>query len=247
MLSLKTTKQISSSVGLLVLSVVMIVVTVSAQTEHRSKPTEVFVLATLHQFHADSGYYSFNKLSQIIREIGPDVICVELTAADIKSRRKQGTKIEYEKAVFPLADKYGYKLIPLEPDEPKFSTLVALNIESEKNLRIRNPDKAEAFTIYTDALYQHLFSVWTSPFDVNSASTDSHFEVKHEFQNAVYGDKQLAVWESWNGHFLDQVVKSARGSKKVLVLVGVEHAYWLRKALRKENTIRLREPATFLK
>ena len=215
----------------------------------KNKKAEVFVLATLHQFHGDSKYYSFDKLSQIIRDVRPDVICVELTSADIKSRRKQSTKVEYEKSVFPVADKYDYRLVPLEPDEPQFSTLVTLNIESERELRAATPGKAEAFSLYTDALYAHLFSVWQSPLDVNSRATDSHFEVKHNYQNALYGDKQKRVWEEWNGHFLDQILKTARSAenKKVLVLVGVEHAYWLRKALRKESDVRLREPSTFLK
>ena len=233
----------------LITSILLVALTITGQTGRKSKRAEVFVLATLHQFHADSKYYSFAKLSQIIKDVDPDIICVELTAADIKSRRKQGTKVEYEKSVFPLVDKYGYRVVPLEPDEPKFSQLVGLNVESEKDLRTNEPARALAFSLYTETLYKHLFSTWTSPIDVNSAVTDSHFEVKHNYQNAIYGEKQQKVWEGWNRHFLDQIMTTARSSngKRVLVLVGVEHAYWLRKELRGERTVKLREAASFLK
>ena len=234
----------------IVIGVLLITVApTTGQPIRNSKRAEIFVLATLHQFHADSNYYSFEKLSQIIKDVDPDIICVELTAADIKSRRKQGTKVEYEKSVFPLVDKYGYRVVPLEPDEPKFSQLVGLNVESEKDLRTNEPARALAFSLYTETLYKHLFSTWTSPIDVNSAVTDSHFEVKHNYQNAIYGEKQQKVWEGWNRHFLDQIMTAAGSSrgKKVLVLVGVEHAYWLRKELRGERTVKLREAASFLK
>lgn len=240
-------RQAISKLGIIIFAILLAIGPVSGQK--RTKKAEVFVLATLHQFHADSKYYSFDQLSQIIRDVRPDVICVELTGGDIKSRRKQSTKVEYEKSVFPVADKYNYQLVPLEPDEPKFSTLVSLNVESERELRTADAGKAEAFSLFTDGLYAHLFSVWRSPLDVNSSMTDSHFEVKHNYQNALYGDKQRRVWEEWNGHFLEQVLNTARSTdkKKVLVLVGVEHAYWLRKALRKQKGVHLREAPTFIK
>lgn len=239
-----------------IISVLYVVITAGSLAEaaysqrpRTSKKTTVYVLATLHQFHADSKTYSFEGLSAIIRSLRPDVICVELTPADLKSRKPQKTKQEYQKSVFPMAYRYGLEMVPLEPDEPLFSSLVSLNVQSDKRLRETSADKAAAFSIYNDALYGHLFSAWDSPLAVNSPATDAQFEVKHDFQNALYGPDQERVWREWNEHFLRKILETADRfkGKRVLVLVGVEHTYWLRHKLRERTGVSLVEPKTFLK
>src|SRR5689334_1026619 len=69
------------------------------------KKTEVIVLSTLHQFHEQSKYYSFAMLSELIEKLRPDVLAVELTPADLASRREQKVKQEYQRSVFPLAER----------------------------------------------------------------------------------------------------------------------------------------------
>ena len=229
-----------------------IIITVStssfSQTVKTSRKSEVFVLSTLHQFHGENKDYSFETLSQIIEKFNPDIICVELTAADLESRKKQQTKQEYNKTVFPLADKHKYELVSLEPSEPKFSELIKLIKDSETNLRENSPDKAEAFSIYSNNLYDYLFKFWDSPTAVNSAQTDAFFEVKHNFQNALYGEKQARGWEGWNQHFLNKILETAGKNvgKRILVTVGAEHAYWLRKKLRENKEVKFIEPSNFL-
>src|SRR5689334_20822180 len=71
------------------------------------KKTEVIVLSTLHQFHEQSKFYSFAALSQLIEKLRPDVLAVELTPADLASRKEQKVKQEYRRSVFPLADQRG--------------------------------------------------------------------------------------------------------------------------------------------
>lgn len=214
----------------------------------RSK-TEIFVLSTLHQFHEQNEGYSFQTLSQIIEKFNPDVIAVELTPSDLQSRKRQKTKLEYERSVFPLADKHKYKLVPLEPSEPTFSELVGLIRESEKSLREKSPEKAEAFDAFAESLYDYLFKFWNSPLAVNSSETDALFEVKHKFQNSIYGENQEKGWNGWNRHFLDRISEAAKDNKgkRMLVLVGAEHGYWLRKHLRDNPTVKLIEPQIVLK
>lgn len=215
----------------------------------KTRKTEVFILSTLHQFHTENKNYSFEKLSQIIENLKPDIIAVELTPSDLKSRREQKTKQEYQKSIFPVADKNKYQLVPLEPAEPKFSELVGLVRDSEMEIREKSPEKAEAFSIYSDKLYENLFRFWDSPMAVNSAQTDALLEVKHDFQNALYGEKQTRGWEGWNNNFLEKILETAKENpgKRIVVTVGVEHAYWLRKHLRDNKTISLLEPQKFLK
>lgn len=219
---------------------------VSAFSQNSKKP-EVFILSTLHQFHAQSKFYSFEKLSEIVEKFNPDLIAVELTRKDLETRKEQKTKQEYQKSIFPLAGKY--KLVPLEPAEPKFSELVNFIISANKELNEKSPEKAEAFSVYSDALYDYLFKKWDSPLSVNSGETDALFEVKHKFQETLFGEKEEKGWEGWNQHFLDVILETAKENpgKKILVTVGVEHGYWLRKHLKESAAVKLLKPEDVLK
>jgi len=211
--------------------------------------TEVFVLSAMHQYHGQDNTYTFGKLSEIVEGYRPDIIAVELTFADLNSRKEQKTKQEYQKSIFPAADKLKAKMVPMEPADPKFSELVGLIRASEAETRDQHPDAADAFSKYTDSLYDYLFGYWKSAAEVNSPRTDALFEVKHEFQNKVFGEKQERGWEGWNTHFLETILKAAKENpgKRIIVVVGAEHSYWLRKKLRMQDGIRLVEPDEILK
>jgi hypothetical protein len=223
--------------------------TAFSQSIKKPKKAEIFVLSTLHQFHAESRYYSFETLSQIIEKLRPDILAVELTPSDLANRREQKTKQEYQKSIFPLVDKHKYSTVPLEPSEPKFSELVSLIRDSEKTLREKSPAKAEAFSLYVETLYEYLFKTWDSPPAVNSTQTDAFFEIKHNYQNAVYDENQKIGWEGWNTHFLEKILEAAKNNpgKRIVVTVGAEHAYWLRKNLRENKSVACLEADSLLR
>ena len=202
---------------------------------------EVVVLATLHQSHDRVDGYSFSDLSQLILDIAPDVIAVELTQADIESRCEQPVKQECERSVFPLLGDHSFRLVPLEPDEPEFSDLVAKNRHSVEVVSQSDVERHEAFGDYVADLYSLLFELWDSPLSVNSSYTDAVFRGKHAVQGAVYGTEQAEAWEGWNSHFASVVLSTVGDghSSRLLVLVGVEHAYWLRERLSREPALRL--------
>jgi pheromone shutdown protein TraB len=212
-----------------------------AVSANGQKKTQVVVLSTLHQFHSTNTNYSFEALAKTIERIKPDVLAVELTAKDLESRREQKVKIEYANSVFPLLDKYKYKTVALEPNEPLYSELINLLKESNKENQEKFPQKVEAFSNYSNALYDYLFKYWTSIEAVNSSQTDALFEIKHNFQNSLFGEKEAKVWNDWNSYFLKQIKDSAAKNKgkRILVLVGAEHSYWLRKNLQNDPEINL--------
>ena len=204
---------------------------------------DVAVLATLHQLHGEVDYYTYDHLTALIGSFAPDILAVELTPSDLATRRPQPVKQEYQHSVYPLLDKLQCEVVPLEPSEPEYSEWVRLGREAVEELESRNPAAVEQFGQYVNALYGVLFEWWGSPLDVNAAETDRHFEVKHRYQNAVFGEKEERGWELWNQHFLAQILAVADRCPgcRMLVLVGVEHGYWLRKRLREQAGVRLVE------
>jgi len=197
---------------------------------------EIMVLSTLHQIHGEVSYYTYDHLSQIIESFSPDILAVELTPADLRARKQQHVKKEYQHSVYPLIDKLQPKVVPLEPSEPKFSELVQMGKQAREDLQKRSPAAMEQFAMYVTALYDVLFDWWRSPHDVNSAETDRHFEIKHRYQSALFGENEAKGWDLWNTHFLEQILveTTKNASGRMLVLVGVEHGYWLRKRLREQ-------------
>jgi hypothetical protein len=194
---------------------------------------EVIVLSTLHQMHERSATYSYQALSDIIEGLDPDVLAVELTAADLESRRDQPVKREYQNAVFPLLDRHHYPVVPLEPDQPRFDEIVDRFRAAQKDLREQKPSVAESFDLYTDSLFALLEEKGLSPGLINSKSTDALFEMKHRFQHEVFGPLDERAWNEWNQHFLQQILEAAgeNPGKRMVVLVGAEHSYWLKKHL----------------
>jgi len=210
--------------------------------------TEIMVLGTLHQLHGEVKYYTYEHLSMIIEKFSPDILAVELRPSDVENRTPQRIKQEYPKSVYPLLDKLKCKVIPLEPSEPEYSRLVELGRKPVEELQKNNPAAVEQFGLYVNALYEVLFEWWNTPIDVNSPETDRHFEIKHKYQHAVFGKDEERGWELWNQHFLDQILRASKDNPndRMLVLVGAEHTYWLRKKLRNQLGVELLDTPTVL-
>jgi hypothetical protein len=202
-----------------------------------TEPAEVVVLSTLHQLHAQTKGYSFEDLAAVIEQLRPDILAVELTPTDLASRRDQSNKQEYPRSVFPLLDKHDYRVVALEPGEPKYSDIVQMFRRGQTELREQSPEKAELFNVYVSTLFEYLSEYWESPATVNSQVSNMIFESKHRFQNEVFGPTESAAWEAWNQHFLEQIVEAAESSPgmRIVVLVGAEHAYWLRAHLQNDD------------
>jgi hypothetical protein len=218
---------------------------------HAAAPpaSEVIVLCTLHQLHEETPYYTYVDLSTEIERLHPDVLAVELTPADLKAKAEQKNKREYQNSVYPLLQRHNWTAVALEPEDPHRSELIGLLREAEESVRQASPQKDEAFQTYVDGFFKYLLSTWHSPADVNASWTDHLFAVKHRFQNTLYGSKEEQGWEGWNQHFLGQIVAAAKQNpgKRIVVLVGAEHGYWLREHLREQAGVDVLDTESLLR
>jgi hypothetical protein len=197
-------------------------------------PANVVVLDTLHQMHAEVPAYDNAALGRAIERLKPDVLCVELQPDDLTARPPEKTKQEYPSVIYPLIDRHHLRVYAMEPAEPLYDTLLAPYRASAMAFNEREPAQAKAFGQYVDGLYTVLKARWTSPAAVNDRVTDDALRAKHALQEALMGPAEHAGWEAWNGHFLEVVQRAARENpgRRIVVLVGAEHGYWLRGHLR---------------
>ncbi len=212
------------------------------------KPAEVAVLSTLHTLHDDVPAYSRSALRESILRLRPDVLCIEVRADRYAQRAKEATKVEYPDVVYPLIDAHRYRVHAMEPAPPRYDEIVGPYASAGREFQARDPVAASAFAAQTEALYATLRAYWTNPSRVNDAVTDQQMRAKHLLQEALVGEGERAGWEAWNRHFLDVITSAAAAhpGKRIVVLVGAEHGYWLRERLAGRPRVRLLDTAALL-
>ncbi len=198
-----------------------------------SKENKIVVLSTLHHFHKQDDFYTLDDIEEIMDNIEPDIICAELTEEELKMKKEQKVKLEYPDCIIPYAEDKDIEIIPMEPEEPDYSELVNTRIHTEKKLKEDEPERYETFELFVREWFTILRDEWTGYKEVNNELNDKFCELKHNFQGELFGKKNKKMWESWNQHFLETIerVDSENEGKTILVTVGFEHSYWLRKRL----------------
>lgn len=199
----------------------------------QSSSNRITVLSTLHQLHAELPGYSFQVLEEQLERLAPDILCLELMPSEVHSHAPRKIKVEYNEVILPFAERLGCQLYGMEPDEPEKTELVSRYNGLHEQVSRKKPEQTSAFSAYNEALYAFLLPYWTSPGRVNSETTDALFEVKHRFQEKIFGPLEQQLWNEWNSFFLQSILAAdnEHQGKHIVATVGAEHRYWLRRAL----------------
>lgn len=206
------------------------------------------VLATLHTLHAQVPAYSTDVLRESILRLAPDVLCIEVRPERYAQRAQEANKVEYPEVVYPLIDARGYRVYPMEPPSPRFEAILGPYLAANRAFAEAQPEAAAAFSRHAESLYAPLRAYWTQPSRVNDAVTDGQMRAKHALQEALVGEGERVGWAAWNQHFLQVIQRAAEENpgKRIVVLVGAEHGYWLRERLAGLQAVRLLETSALL-
>lgn len=212
-------------------------------------PTEVAVLSTLHGLHAEVPGYGDAALADAIRGLSPDVLCLEVSPEALAERRAEKVKVEYPGVVYPLLDRERYDTCTLEPAREAAQAIIGPYVAASQAFTESSPDAARAFSGYGEAMYALLKHHWRDAASVNDATTDQMMQGKHAIQEALIGPGEAAGWAAWNRHFSERVQEAAakHPGKRIVVLVGAEHGYWLRRDLADARGIILLDTASLLR
>lgn len=215
-------------------------------TERESRPS-VLVLSTLHEYHAQVPCYSFAALAAILERLAPDLVMLEVADEDLQLRRDERIKREYPEVVYPLLARG--VLAQARAMEPSGSVRAALIARIRAAAAaFENTPEGAAYQESVLRWLRELMSSWRSPADANSRATDDAVAAKKAGQNSLYPPDYSRCWDEWNEHFLARIVEAVHASRPALavVLVGLEHSYWLRPRLAGRSDMTLLDAATTL-
>ncbi|MFH1600499.1 MAG: hypothetical protein ABIJ73_07740 [Pseudomonadota bacterium] len=196
-------------------------------------PSEVVVLSTLHGLHTEVAGYDESALARAIEMLEPAVLCLELSPEALAERRPEKVKVEYPNVVYPLLDRRGYATCTLEPPAGAAQAIIGPYAAASQAFASTSPEQARAFSDYSQAMYALLRHHWRDAASVNDTTTDQLMQGKHAVQEALIGPGEAEGWAAWNRHFSDRIREAAKRhpGKRIVVLVGAEHGYWLRRDL----------------
>jgi len=203
------------------------VMAAAATTARAAGPGEVFVLSTLYSRHKDVPAYGLPVLQRVIEAVKPDVLVLDVTPTELRTRKVWPGKVEYTEVIFPWLDATGAVAYGSEPDEALFKELTGSGGQTYKAFREQNPAGAKALDELKQAAYRAMAAGWASAADVNSDRTDRLVAALRELEEGLVGDNAARVQAAWDRHHADRLRDAVRAhpDKRVLMLVGLESRY----------------------
>jgi hypothetical protein len=182
--------------------------------------TRVAVLGTLAEFHREPIPYDLKALVQLVSQLKPDFLCLEMTSRQWQAQDFGDLPPEYREALLPLAYQTDMVVVPIAeadpPPEPTASGWRGRLIEWLRRglaLIVRSAPNAAAMN-----------QGW-----------------RHDLANVLYyliawlGEGQVEqAWQTHRHYMIEQVLKLTQRDpgRRVLVVVNVRHCHHLRPALR---------------
>ncbi|KQW46213.1 hypothetical protein ASC81_07285 [Pelomonas sp. Root405] len=210
---------------------------------------EVFVISTLYARHKHVPAYDLAALRRVIDGVKPDVLVLDVTPTELRTRKVWPGKVEYIDVIFPYLDATGILAYASEPDEALFKQLTGSVGQTYKDFNERNPAGAKALETLKQSIYQALATQWTSAADVNSEKTDRLVAALREIEEGLVGENVTRVQQQWDEHHAQRLREAVRAhpGKRVLMLVGIESRYRVLQQLKAAGAIEPVESEAWLR
>lgn len=196
-----------------------------------TQATQVAVLGTLAEFHHEPIPYDLASLVNLVTNLRPDLLCLDLTPEQWSRKDFGGLAPEYREALLPLADQTDIVIVPIgdetTPGKPftdrRGGALVELMRRALALLQRTAP----------------------GPEAVN-------YGIRHELANLLYsmmtrrdGQEAVRKRDAHITHLTCQVLKIARRDPgtRILAVVNVQFCHRIRSRLRRHPGIQVVKPS----
>jgi len=183
------------------------------------QPTRIAVLGTLAEFHREPIPYDLKALVQLVSQLNPDFLCLEMTARQWQEQDFGDLPPEFAEALLPLAYQTDMVVVPIAG---------------------ANPPQEPTATGWRGWLIERLR--WGLAQIVHSAPDAAAMNQgwRHDLANVFYaliarlaGGNVEQEWHAHQQHMIAQVRQLAQRDpgRRILVVVNVRHCHHLRPAL----------------
>jgi len=211
--------------------------------------TKVTIIGSLHKYHKGLSHYSFDDLKSLIKSKKPDVICIEVKPENYKGIATSSAPYEYREVMMPFLLSTKAKIVPIDWVNADWNKLM-----EEQKMLSESPKTAELFNAIVnplELLVKHASDKPIAMLDYtfyNSDFIDELIEAQYGvLLNAFPENKISQITEKRNENIGDLLIKAVRRNKgeRILVLIGMEHKFVLKKRLLKLPEVKYLNIADF--
>jgi len=187
--------------------------------------SRVAVLGTLAEFHHEPIPYDLDALVQLVADLNPDFVCLEMTQEQWHQQSFADLPPEFGEALLPLAYQTDMVVVPIAESNPP-----------------AEPTAPGWRGWLIEWLRRGLAAIQRSA--PNAAAVNQGW--RHDLANVFYhliawlgGGQVEKEWQAHRHHLAQQVLELARRDpgRRILVVVNVRHCHHIRPFLRKHPDI----------
>ena len=188
--------------------------------------TPVAVLGTLAEFHHDPIPYDLAALVRLVRDMRPDLLCLDMTSDQWRRREFGDLPPEYRDALLPLAQQTDIVVVPIAGDRPP----VEPTARGWRGRLIAQLRRVLAFVQRTAP----------GPTALNDGPRHHVADLLYSMIAWLGGPDTVRAWRTHTDHLVQQVLDVARRDpgRRLLVVVNLRHCHHIRPALRRFTEIR---------
>ena len=229
--------------------------TVLAGLSAKPQDNEVFVIGTLHGKHLTDPIYSLERFRDILRQLDPDLVLVEIPPDRFDLAWKQfleegqvsepRVKLypEFTEVLFPIALEGHLRIVPCSAWTEKMSQRRSALLEQWSRSR---PDDSQLVDEAQSTAEKRLEASGLAhdPLKIHTADYDKIVaEGMQPYEDVFGNDLGPGGWQDINlahyRHVSEALDESSGKDRRVLVIFGAWHKYRLRELLSEREDIRL--------
>ncbi len=191
-------------------------------------PTQIAVLGTLAEFHRDPLPYDLTALVDLVAEINPDLLCLDISLEQWQQQDFSSLPAEYSEALLPLAEQTDIVVVPIGGAQ----TMPQATAVGWRGILISVVRK----------LLTWMQSSTPGPDAINQGW-------RHELGNVLYGLARTLsgsqVSHAYHAH-IDQLSQAARRvaennpGSRILVVTNIQYCHHIRPQLRERPQIQMK-------
>lgn len=221
----------------------------------KPKDNEVFVIGTLHGEHLTEAVYSLDRFRDILRQLDPDLVLVEIPPDRYdqawKEFLEQGqvseprVKLypEFTEVLFPIALEGHLRIVPCSAWTEKMASRRSALLQQWKTSRPEDSQRVERAQSKAEESLE-ASGLAHDPLQIHTAAYDKIVSEGMQPYETIFGDDLGAGgWQDINlahyRHISEALDANSGEDRRVLILFGAWHKYRLRELLSERDDIRL--------